>query len=70
MNDQKITRMLKNVLFKNYLSDISEAKPYKAEFSKKVYFDDQEIFEEKIDLILIGNLDKWCQLRQMTENLN
>lgn len=69
MNDQKITKLLKNVLFKNYLSDISEAQPCRVVFQRKIYLSFGQEISEPVDLILIGNLSKWCELRQ-SNNLN
>ena len=69
MNDAKIAKVIKDALFKNYLTDISEAAPY----SKILYR--QFAFSGVIDpygsmkIVLIGDLAKWCSLKP-ANNLN
>ncbi|MFA5103837.1 MAG: hypothetical protein WC527_01490 [Candidatus Margulisiibacteriota bacterium] len=66
MNDAKITKMIKNVLFKNYLTDISVANPYKMTLCHQYEFSGEPNPSEQVKLILIGDLAKWCSIKQAT----
>ena len=66
MNDAKITKMIKNVLFRNYLTDINEAKPYKMDLCRQYAFSGEPNPSEQVKLILIGDLAKWCSIKQAT----
>lgn len=63
MNNAKITKMIKNVLFKNYLTDISEAAPYSKTLYRQFAFSGVIDPYDSIRLILIGDLAKWCSLK-------
>ncbi len=69
MNGPKMTKMIKNVLFKNYLTDISEANPYKLTLCRQYAFSGEPNPSEEVRLILIGDLAKWSSLKQ-ANNLN
>jgi hypothetical protein len=64
MNGPKMTKIIKNVLFKNYLTDISEANPYKMTLCGQYAFSGEPNPSEEVRLILIGDLVKWCSLKQ------
>lgn len=63
MNDAKINKMMKDIIFKNYLGDISEAKPFTITLFRQFAFSGAINPFESVKFVLIGDLAKWCSLK-------
>jgi len=63
MSEKVLAKMMKDVLFKNYLGDVKEASPYKVTLYKQFAFSGVVNPCHSATFVMIGDLAKWCSLK-------